>query len=140
MAEESPRSDVGLLVGMAAAGGLGYLAYQHWYLPMRARQELEREIMLRQLQRGGSRQDALASLGSQACQVIGLKYGLPPPATADLCGTLGAVASGIVRKTPGLVISAGSDALKVLASPVTATVKAVGSVGRDVGRFFSKIF
>lgn len=129
----SPRgpSPLGMVLGVAAVGGLGYVAYRYWYLPS----QLERDLRLYAAQGGQSPQDAIAKLGAVGCQVMGAKYGLPPQASSGICSELGAAASQLAREIPGLV----SGTLGAVGGGVSAIGQGVASAGVAIATAPTKV-
>jgi hypothetical protein len=162
---EPPRSSPALPLLLLAASGTA--AYFFIYEPERrkrlAAEEMARLIAERQRQTGMSAQDAFQSLGTAACQVIAMKYMLPPQATAGMCSLAVSLAPKALLATAKLTgkavhgigtgIGAGAkaaatgtaSAVKTIAMlPANiakdAVLKPIASAGKKVGNFFKKLF
>ena len=152
-----------MLIGLAAAGGLGFVAYEYWYKPEKQKEAMRVAAMQMQAQNPGmTYNDALGRVGALVCQGFGAKYGMPPQASGPLCNEVGALASQLVKQVPNLVkgtlgavgggvtevgkgvasaaTSLGKVPFQIAGSVAQDVGKGIKSVGRDVGKFFSSIF
>lgn len=122
--QNNEPSALALVAGLAAVGGVGYVAYRYWYIPA----QMRRDISNYAYRNGIPVQDALAKLGQVGCQAYGAKYGLPPDASGNICGELASAASAVVRQIPSL-----------LGNTLSAAGSGVGAVGQGVGTGVSAI-
>lgn len=143
----SDAIDTVVKVGVVA--GAAYLAYEHLYLPWKVENDLKRQADWLQRQNPAlPRKDALQLAAEQACQLYALGAGgIPPQLSQQACGLVGGIANGLIRNAPAIVAPLAKAQVAVLTLPVKVattvlkeTAKPFVSAGKDVAKFFSKLF
>lgn len=125
----------GVLIG-------GYFAYENVLKPYLVQRELEAKARALAASKGISYQDALAQVGSLACQAVVTYYqgGKPPNDMEKLaCSVAGKIAGIVVTKGGKLVVKGVVVGAKDVAKGAVAAEHGVVSAGKAIGHGVSKI-